>query len=244
MLEIVTVCDVMVRFMGKARRGRNITVPKRDLAEVSAQIIRLKGEVGRGIYQIGRLLNRVDREALWRAGGFVSFEEYLGKDIDVSRASAYRFMRVAEHFNAEIAERYGLSKLVAALRYLAETPVHEQAGDLLATTIRVRGASGRYELLQLHKATAKQILAAVRLLRQSKLAARRAPRAIRRRVDQLTEALPSAPPGTRSGQRVRLLRGEDGNFAVTFQAIPLNDLEAFVDALQTHLADPSTEAGS
>ena len=202
---------------GISRRG--------ELGAVSSEIARLKGEVGRGLYQIGRLLKRLKTTGLWREGSFVSFEDWARQEADMSRATAYQFMRVAEHFNARIAERYGVTKLDAALRYLRETPAAEEAGDLLAAQIRVRTRSGRFRNLSLHEATATQIDEATLLLRTAKKGGHRIGRKLRGRLDQLSKALPAAPTGSRAGQRVRATRGRDGRVALSFQAIPDDELE-------------------
>jgi len=215
-------------------RGKAAVVRKERLARTTAEIARLKGQVGKGLYEIGRLLDRVQREELWREGDYPTFEEYVAEAVDMSRTSAYQFMRIARHFNAEIAKRYGASKLEAAIRYLEVTPVEERPGDLMAAQIRVRGERGRYRLMSLHEATAQQIAEAARLMKGSKRGARRVPKAFRGRMEKLAEILPAAPAGTRSGRRVRVLRGDDGRLALTFQAIPYDELKAFVAALQQH----------
>ncbi len=206
-----------------------------ELRAVGSEIARLKGEVGRGLYQIGRLLSRVKTSKLWRDGAFASFEQWARQEADMSLGTAYQFMRVAEHFNARIAERYGVTKLDAALRYLKETPAGEEAGDLLAAQIRIRTASGRFRKLSLHEATTTQIEEATSLLRASKRGGQRIGREMRGRLERLAETLPTAPAGTRAGRRVRATRGSDGRIALTFQAIPADELEAFVTAISAHI---------
>ena len=46
-------------------------------------------------------------------GCYAHFDDYLERAVDMSRRSAYRFIRIAEHFSAEIAARYGVTKLDA-----------------------------------------------------------------------------------------------------------------------------------
>ena len=118
--------------------------------------------------------------------------------------------------------------------YLKETPADEQAGDLLAAQIRIRTESGRFRNLSLHEATATQIDEAAALLRASKKGGQRIGRAMRKRLEQLAEALPAAPTGTRAGRRVRATRGRDGRVALTFQAIPADELVAFAAAIVAH----------
>ena len=63
----------------------------------------------------------------------------------------------------------------------------------------------------------------------------RIPSGLRKQMGRLADALPPAPKGTSRGERVRLARGKDGQLAVSFQAIPLDDLGAFVELLRVHL---------
>ena len=101
-------------------------------------------------------LARIRREELWAAGRYRDFEDYLARAVDISRRNAYRFMRVADHFSAEIASRYGVSKLDAALRYMGATVADEQPGDILAADIRVLDADGRWVTVALHEASASR----------------------------------------------------------------------------------------
>ena len=162
--------------------------------------------------------------------------------VAISRSTAYRFMRIAEHFNAEIAKRYGPDKLEAALRYLQTTPVDEQPGDLLAAEIRIRDQSGRFETVALHDATATQIREAIALLRDAKRAGQRIPTKIRQRAERLIEALPPPPKGTTRGDRVRLTRGKDGNLAVSFHGIRLEDPKSRTQ-VQSHTTVETRVAG-
>jgi hypothetical protein len=210
---------------------------KRELSEFTREILNLRGRVGRSIYHIGRLLDGICRDKLWRDGGYDSFSHYVEAALDISCASSFRFMRIARHFNAEIAKRYGISKLEAAIAYLEATTEKERPGDLLSARIRIRGPDGRYRQLALHQASAVQIREAVVLLRDSQRGAQRIPRTFRGHVNRLEAALPAVPTGTRSGDRVRIMRGDDGRLALTFQAIPVDQLAAFVDALHEHLPE-------
>jgi hypothetical protein len=219
-----------------ALQQRRSSDPSRAVLEVlTAEICACKGVVGRGIYDIGIRLVRVHEQELWRSGRYDGFEDYLERAVAISRSTAYRFMRIARHFNAAIAERYGPDKLHAALGYLEATPADEQPGDLLAAEIRIREASGRFETVTLHEATATQIREATALLRDARRAGQRIPTKVRRGVERLSEALPPAPKGTGRRDRVRLTRSQDGQLAISFHAIPLDDLEAFLAVVQQHL---------
>jgi hypothetical protein len=132
------------------------------LDALTGEIGALKSDIGRAVYEIGTRLERVHDEALWRAGDYNGFEDYLARGVAISRSTAYRFMRIADHFNAEIARRYGPEKLDAAIRYLRATPVEERPGDLTrlshplpATTAQCTASTGRTpsELLDVPSST-------------------------------------------------------------------------------------------
>jgi len=209
---------------------------RRELAALVREIRALGGQVGRGLYEIGRRLGRVREQALWDDGSYTSFADFVERALDMAPQTAYRFVAVARHFNAQVAERYGVTKLDAAIRYLHATAADERPGDVLAAEIRIRGPHGRFRTLPLHQASARQIDEATALLREAREGSARIPASLRRRVSRLVEALPAAPVGTGRGQRVRLQRGRDGRLAVSFRAIPLDELPAFSEAIAEHLS--------
>lgn len=86
-----------------------------------------------------------------------------------------------------------------------------------------------------HTANVPQIREAIALLHDSREARRRVPADLNRRARRLAEALPPAPDGLSTGSRVRLRRAKDGRVAVTFAAIPFDELESFIDVLREHL---------
>jgi hypothetical protein len=135
---------------------RRRTNPITDVLELLTDEIRAsKNAIGRGIYDIGIRLARIHDEELWRTGRYEGFDHYLEHGVAISRRTAYRFMRIARHFNAEIAQRYGPDKLEAALGYLQATPAEEQPGDLLAAEIRIRDTTGRFETVTLYSGPRK-----------------------------------------------------------------------------------------
>ena len=224
----------------RCRNDHHPTPPKplkkrATLKTLTAEILACKAGIGRSIYEIGIRLARIQEQELWRAGRFEGFEDYLQRGVAITRRTAYRFMRIARHFNAEIANRYGPDKLDAALQYMQATPADEQPGDLLAAEIRIRNDSGRYDTLALHQATATQIREATALVREAKRAGKRIPAKLRQRIHRLAKALPPPPKGTTRGDRISIKRGKDGNLAVSFHAIPLDDLDTFLSLVQTHL---------
>lgn len=198
------------------------------------EIHRLKGGVGRGMFEIGVRLARILDERLWEARGYENFEDYLERGVSFSRSTGYKLIRIARHFNAEIAERYGVEKLELGLRYLESTPERERPGDLVAADMRVRGTSGRFRSISFHEATPAQIRDAIGLLAEGK-SRRRLPENLEKRVARVEAALSAPPTGVHRGPRVVLKRGTDGQYAISFHAIALDDLDQFLALVEQHL---------
>ena len=208
---------------------------RRDrLRTLETQLRQLYADAARTLWELGRVLTEVQREALWRESGHASFEQWLQDFGLVGRSTAYKAMRISEHFSGEMAARFGPEKLDAGLRYLSATRQEEQAGDLLAVDIRVRGDRGKWTSVPFADATVAQIHEAARNVDQTR-SQRNIPTDIRKRVEQLADALPAAPRGTRQGERVKLLRAADGRLAVTFRSVPIDEIDAFLSAVREAL---------
>lgn len=193
------------------------------------QIRAHQGQVGRGLYEIGIRLAHILDDALWQAGGHASFETYLADEVSFSRSTAYRLIRIARTFDARIVARHGIEKLDLAVRYLrAAKP--SASTDPMNTRLRVRDPRGHYIHRTLEEASTDQIQSALAELRQRAQPAR-IPADLRTRMRSLEQHLPAAPDGTHRGSRIRLRRSRDGRIAVTFHAIPLDDIDAFIRAI-------------
>src|SRR5688572_16793760 len=153
------------------------------------EIHRLKGAVGRGMYEVGLRLARIADERLWASRGYASFEHYLEESVSFSRSTGYKLMRIARQFDAEVAERYGVEKLELGLRYLEATPERERPNDLVLTDLRVRDASGRFRSVSFHEATPSQIREAILLAAESKLGRQKVPETWERLASELASAL-------------------------------------------------------
>lgn len=210
-------------------------VSPQDLARLraaNATVQRLKGEGARVLYELGVALREVEEQELWRAGGHGSFTAWL-EEAEVARATARRAIEVARHFNADIAARYGFDKLALGLRYLALTDRDEQPGDLIAADLRLRGEHGRFVSVPFHEATVRQLQDAV-----AELVAGARPRLsgkddLGARLVKLSKTLPAVPRGlSPAAERVSVARSRSGKVALTFRQIPLDELGAFIAALQ------------
>lgn len=220
---------------GGGGRARGTATPRAQLASITREILAHKQGAGRALYEAGVRLRRVHQDELWRAGSFAHFEDYLERAVDLSRTTAYRYIRLAEHFNADIAQRYGIEKLLLGLRLMDATPEHERAGDLLASTITYRNEHGRYQSVPFHEASTRQIRDAIDVLETRRSAKRRVSKAWRVKAAQCNLALGDPPAGIPK-QRVTLRRTARGRIVANFRGIPVDELDAFVRALKKHLA--------
>jgi hypothetical protein len=118
---------------------------------------------------------------------------------------------------------------------LESTPQRERPGDLVAADIRVRDKSGRFRSVSFHDATPTQIRDAIGLLAEARNMRRRLPDDLEQRVRGLSEALTAPPTGVHRGARVVLKRGLDGQIAISFHAIALDDLSQFLAEVERHL---------
>jgi len=210
---------------------------KQDLAELKAlkeKIIEARSHAARDAWSIGVHLARIRSEELWRAGGYENFTDFLTRGIDCSRASAYRYLRIAEHFNAEIAGRYGIDKLRLVLRFMAITPAEERPGDIFTVQLRVRGKDGRFHSVSVHEATATQLEEGIQLRQARREQRRRAPRALRARAERVSKALPPPPKGI-AARRVRLRKHPEGQVLASFFSIPLEHVGVLFQAVKSEL---------
>jgi hypothetical protein len=221
---------VEVLTTGREKRSR--------LSMLTRQILERKGQIGRGLYEIGTRLAHIADDALWEAAGYETFEDYLLEEVQFSRSTAYRLMRISRAFNGRVVARHGVEKLDFAVRYLraarrkgAET----SPANPMQTMVRVR-EGGRFRTTTLADASVEDIRFALADLRDStaKPVAKRISSRLREEVRELETSLPPAPEGSHRGNRIRLRRARDGRIAATFHAIPLDELATFVRALQEH----------
>lgn len=195
------------------------------LHEINRRVAELKGRAALVLYELGALLGEVQQSELWRVGGFDSFDAWLSGAIDVSRATAWKAMRVARHFNAGMVERYGIEKLNAGLRYLELTGADEQPGDLVAADLRVRDAQGRFRSVPFHEASYREVVEAGRLLKQVRARHSGPPGDAAAWAERVNGALAS------TGGTARLRTRKDGAVLVDLRGVPLDQIAALAAAL-------------
>ena len=206
------------------------------LREIGREIHTLRGEGARVLYRLGLLLREVESGELWRSGGFGGFGEWLEEEADIGRSTAYRAMAVVRHFNEEIAARYGFDKLYLGLRYMELTRRAEQPGDLIAADLRLRDARGRFITVPFHEASVRQIQDAIAVQSARRSARPSLDEGLGDRLDRLEAALPAPVAGMRKAKRrVEVLRSRGGEVSLSFRQIPLEQLDAFLQAVRAEL---------
>lgn len=203
------------------------------LDQHTAAIRDLEARIARDAWEIGlRLIDIQDRE-LWQAR-HGSFTAYLQHEAEVSERRGWRYMRIARHFNAEMAERFGVTWLDAALSWMSATSASERPGDLLAAQIRIRGPSGRFAQVAMIEASAAQVQEATALLKDARRAGQQVSAELDERLDALREVMPTR---SRAGDRVRARRDEDGEVLLSFIEVPMSGIREFVQALEAHVLE-------
>ncbi len=223
----------MTQLVDRARRDR--------LRLIKGELDRVDRDAARALWEWGMLFGEVDKAELWREDGATSFTAWVEEETPYSQQTARRAIDVARHFTAEMCERWGSTKLAAALRLMSITGRDEQPGDVTALQIRIRDDEGRYTSVKFADASAKDIQVACQQLIEGETAKKKREEAkgidqsVRAQAVRLQKVLPEAPKGTSKGDRVIVQKGRDGQVAVTFKAIPIAELRAFVDALEEHM---------
>lgn len=196
------------------------------LRAITDRIGALKGQAALVLYELGVLLAEVSHSNLFLDGGYPTLNAYLDAEVELSRATAFKAMRVARHFNAGMVERYGIDKLDAGVRYLELTRTDEQPGDLIAAKLRLRSPAGHYISVPFHEASSRQVREAAKLLSDRRP---RVPPEARDRAERVARALQVAEVEARVSAR----RGRGGAALVSFRDVPVDGLEAFARALLT-----------
>lgn len=83
--------------------------------------------VGMGFYNIGNELKYIRDNKTYLQKGYSSFEDYVEKELDYARRSAYNFIEIAERYNVQsIAQvgHFGMTKLLSLARL--DEPKREQ----------------------------------------------------------------------------------------------------------------------
>lgn len=200
------------------------------LKELTKKVLAAKTAMGANAYTIGSLLKEVQTRELHVAGGHRSFDAYL-EAVSVPRRSAYRFMAIATSFDRSTVEAHTSNKLEAALHYSRAAGLDLVGKALLDAKVSLERGAGSGKVVTVRAASARELRDATLSLHLNLGILK----TMESRASALEDALPEAPRGLRQKNRVRLTRGKDGTLAVSFAAIPVAEIEEFLEAVREHL---------
>jgi hypothetical protein len=96
-----------------------------ELISIVTKVRSLRRQLERTFFEVGELLTRVERERLFEAKGYLSFEAFVERETDLGKKTAAELVRIAATFRRDAAERHGLVPLAAALRALDDIESRE-----------------------------------------------------------------------------------------------------------------------
>lgn len=98
------------------------------LDESMARINKLRNDIAGNSYDLGVEIAKIHVEELWKARGHESFKEFIEKDLEISRAMAYRLIDLTKQFTRETFESVGSRKL-ALIAGIQDADAREAALD-------------------------------------------------------------------------------------------------------------------
>lgn len=99
-----------------------------ELHNSLVQIKALRKNLGKGFYDIGRILKDIQVRRLYEAKGYGTFEAFLEREIDLGKTTALRLVRVCTTFLKDAAIEHGMDRVLNALVAL-ETLTDASGGD-------------------------------------------------------------------------------------------------------------------
>jgi hypothetical protein len=105
----------------KTRSGASKSELKTQFAKLSSatsQIASLKRSLNKTFFDVGVLLNQVRNERLYEVKGYGSFESFVEREIDITKALCLKIGRIAEALQRDQALAAGLERAAAAVAAL------------------------------------------------------------------------------------------------------------------------------
>jgi hypothetical protein len=209
------------------------TEEREALDKVTKEISILAANVAESFHAIGKKLIAIDELRLYEAKGYVSLDDYVDKELQISRSAAFQYTRVAGVFTADACEHYGVVKLDWAITHVLHTPEDDVPADVLDREFEVStedGGTTKKRFEDLTRADMKEIGARTRgdsdAAREKKKAAE-LPTAVRKLFVALNGKLDRVA-GRQANAEWRETTDET---LVTLEGIPLQHLRATLEAL-------------
>lgn len=86
-----------------------------DLHQQTQRVRALRKRLDKGFYEIAEILQQIQREELFQAKGYGSFEAFLEREIDLGKLTSLKLMKIPLIFQREAALDYGMERLFAAI---------------------------------------------------------------------------------------------------------------------------------
>lgn len=208
------------------------------LAELTLEIQSRLSQTTQSRHIIGTALNQIRDKALWKAGEYASFADYIAEATGLSRSSAYRLMGISAAFSAEAVEGKSTEFLRDALTWLKANQL-EADDQGLDTPITFPAASApQPEALvtkRLGDASPSEIKSALTHIRlqtpekprsSAPPTAVEVPRAVERRLEK------AIGEDRQAGELVSARLDEDGTALLSFRDIPVARLRPFLTTLK------------
>src|SRR5258708_14448842 len=103
---------------------------KAKIAELHAQtqkVRTLRKRLDKGFFEIGQVLVEIQKEELFQAKGYGSFEAFLEREIDLGKLTCLKLMKIPTLFQREAALDFGMDRLFA--------PISALEGELIPKAI-------------------------------------------------------------------------------------------------------------
>jgi hypothetical protein len=206
------------------------------LAREAAIIKKLRKDVDKNAWQIGRRLTQIASLDLHKAAKFDKLEDYAQATFGFSRTATFQYMRVAAAFSEELAATFGIEKLDRGLLYIAKTPEAETAKDIPTLHVRVPDAKGAVK----QKAFAEVTVPELRAATQHEQAVHGKPKKTKKSADldpyskelgAANRALDRAVGASNAARADVTLRAIDGLVLVDVRGVPVGDLRAGLAAV-------------
>ncbi len=89
-----------------------------ELHNQTQAIRTLRKRLDKGFFEIGEILQVIQRDHLYLAKGFGSFEAFLEREIDLGKQTSLKLIKVSQIFQKDAALDYGMDRLFAAISAL------------------------------------------------------------------------------------------------------------------------------
>jgi hypothetical protein len=89
-----------------------------ELHNQTQRIRALRKRLDKGFFEIGEVLLQIQKEELYLAKGYGTFEAFLEREIDLGKLTSLKIMKIPMIFHRDAALDYGMDRLFAAMSAL------------------------------------------------------------------------------------------------------------------------------